>query len=180
MERITWISRSRTSCWIFWKKIIKKIKYSRSLSKPESYCWGHWQPHNFFPISRHFRITQNQVIRSGKITCNLGKIFFYRLSQRESFLFTGEPAYVYSTMSITLFWWSRRFISSSLLYFSFVIDNARPTCPACVASVAAFYHCWSYTEHGSDLWIRCVVYILYYINIVCSYEIWHFIWFLIW
>ena len=24
MERINWIYRSRTSCWIFWEKIIKK------------------------------------------------------------------------------------------------------------------------------------------------------------
>ena len=33
MEKVNWISRSRTLCWIFWKKkIIKKIEYSKSLS----------------------------------------------------------------------------------------------------------------------------------------------------
>ena len=65
MEKVNWLSRSRTLCLIFWKKIIKKIEYSRSLSDPENYWCGHQQPYNFFPISRHFLITQeneNQLI----------------------------------------------------------------------------------------------------------------------
>ena len=42
-------------------------------------------------------------------------------------------------------------------------------------STAAFYHCCSYTGH-SDLWIGCDI---FFINIVCRYEICEFIGFLI-
>ena len=83
MEKVNWFSRSRTLCLIFWKKIIKKIEYSRSLSDPENYWCGHQQPYNFFPIFRHFVITQenkNQLIWSRKINnffliISKGKIF---------------------------------------------------------------------------------------------------------
>ena len=37
MERINWIFRCRTLCWIFWKYSLKKIKYSRNLPDPENY-----------------------------------------------------------------------------------------------------------------------------------------------
>ena len=92
----------------------------------------------FFPISRHFWIThqnQNQLVRSRKTSCNWEKKFFSQLSQKERFLepITVEP--VSATVSIGLFWWSRRlYISSSLFYFIFVVDNAKPTCLDCVNS----------------------------------------------
>ena len=57
----------------------KKIENSRSLSHPENNWCGRQQPNNFFPISGHFRITQenqNRLIRSRKIRYNWGKIFF--------------------------------------------------------------------------------------------------------
>ena len=60
------------------KKIIKEMEYSRSLSDPQNYWCGRQQPYNFFPISGHFRITQenqNQLIRSEKIALNWGKYF---------------------------------------------------------------------------------------------------------
>ena len=72
------------------------------------------------------------------------------------------------------------YICSSLFYFSFVIDNAKTTCLHCVTSTvtstAAFYHCWNYAEHSHLLWNRCDIFC---INIVCPYEIYEFIWFLI-
>ena len=89
MEKVNWISRSRTLCWIFWKKIIKKIEYSRSLSDPENYWCGHQQSYNFFPISRHFLITQeneNQLIRSRKISCNWENVFFLIISKGKIFI----------------------------------------------------------------------------------------------
>ena len=54
------------------------------------------------------------------------------------------------------------YISSSLFYFSFVIDNAKSTSLDCENS--NIYSCilslLKLTKH-SDLWIRCVAYILY-------------------
>ena len=37
------------------KKIIKKMKYSRSLSGTENYWCGHQQSYNFFPVFANFR-----------------------------------------------------------------------------------------------------------------------------
>ena len=91
MERINWISRSRTLCRIFWKKLIKKVKYLRSSPDPENYQCGHQQPYisfRFFPISGHFRITQenqNQLIWTKKISCIWGKIFFSIISKGKIF-----------------------------------------------------------------------------------------------
>ena len=83
MERINWISRCRTLYWIFCKKnSLKEIKYSRNSSDLENCWYGHQQPYiisfRFLPISRHFRITQenqNQLIQRRKISCNWGKNF---------------------------------------------------------------------------------------------------------
>ena len=90
-------------CWIFWKKIIKKIEYSRNLSDPENYWCGHQQPYNFFPIFGHFQITQenqNQLIWSEKIAVTGEKIFLDYLKRKDFYsrskkifisLITGEP-----------------------------------------------------------------------------------------
>ena len=94
--------------WIFWKKkkIIEKIEYSRSLSDPENYWCGHQQPYNFFPISEHLQITQenqNQLIQSEKIAVTGGKKFLDYLKRKDFYnqlkkifisLITGEPVYV--------------------------------------------------------------------------------------
>ena len=170
------------------KKILKKIKYSRSLSDPENYWCGHQQPYNFFPTSRHFPINQenkNQLIQSRKISCNWEKIFFCIISRGKIFtadqkkilisLITCEPVHVYSTMSIALFWWLRRlYISSSFFYFSLLlIMRSQPASIAwTVTFTAAFYHCWNTQDiliYESD------VFYIFYINIVCLYEICEFI-----
>ena len=68
-----------------------------------------------------------------------------------------------------------------LLYFTSVLLLIMWSQSASIAwtvtSTAAFYHCWSYTEH-SDIWIRYVY--IFDINVVCPYEICKFMWFLIW
>ena len=68
-----------------------------------------------------------------------------------------------------------------LLYFTSVLVLIMRSQPASitwtVTSTAAFYHCWSYTEHY-DSWISALS--IFDINIVCLYEIWKFTWFLIW
>ena len=70
----------------FEKKIIKKIEYSRSLSDSENYWCGHQQPYNFFPISEHLQITQenqNQLIQSEKIAVTGGKKFLDYLKRKD-------------------------------------------------------------------------------------------------
>ena len=68
-----------------------------------------------------------------------------------------------------------------LLYFTSVLVLIMRSQPASITwtvkSTAAFYHCWSYTEHY-DSWISALS--IFDINIVCLYEIWEFTWFLIW
>ena len=153
------------------KKIIKKIEYSRNLSEPENYWCGQQQPYHFFPISGHFRIdqeNQNRLIRSEKIAVTGGKKFLDNLKRKDfcsrskkifMLLITAVPVYVYSTILVIT-----KIYLSVLLYFTSVLLLIMRSQPASiattVASTAAFYHCWSYTKH-SDLWIRCVVYILY-------------------
>ena len=71
------ISRSIAFSKSFEKKSLKNRIFKR-LVRPENYWWGHQQPYNFFPISEHFQITQenqNQLIRSKKIVVTGGKIF---------------------------------------------------------------------------------------------------------
>ena len=45
------------------KKLLKNMKYSRSLLDPENYQCGHQQPYNFFPIFANFQIVPDN---SGK------------------------------------------------------------------------------------------------------------------
>ena len=167
MKKINWISRCRILWWIFWKK---KSLDTRSSPDPENSRGGHQQSYTFFLVFTNLRtLPGNWPIRSRKFNCKR-EIFFW-LSQKEKFLepiennpffvsITGEP--VSATISRALFWWSQRFI-----YFFFfillqlLIMRSQPASVAwTVTSAAAFYHCWSYTEH-SVLWIRCVVYIWY-------------------
>ena len=128
MERINWISRCKTLCWIFWKKFIEKIKYSRS-SPGHKISRCDQQPYNFFSVFADFRTLlgnsekPNRSIRRRKISCNWGKIFYW-LSQKERFLEPIEKIlrcdYWWagvSTMSIALFWWSRTFIC----FFFFIL-----------------------------------------------------------
>ena len=97
----------------------KKLEYSRSLSDPENYWCAHQQPHNFFSISGHFRITeenQNQLIRSEKIAVTRGRKFLDYFKRKNFYcrsisLRTGEPVYVYSTI----------FVIMKIFYFSFFI-----------------------------------------------------------
>ena len=103
---INWISRSIGFPVSFEKKIIKKIQYSRSLSDSENYWCRHQQPYNFFPISEHLQITQenqNQLIQSEKIAVTGGKKFLDYLKRKDFYnqlekifisLITGEPVYV--------------------------------------------------------------------------------------
>ena len=96
MERINWICRCRTLCWIFWKKKIK-MKYSRSSLDPGDSCCNHQQPYNFLSFFADFRTTQenqNQSIRSRKISCNWEKRFsiiskgkILRADRKKSFYF---------------------------------------------------------------------------------------------
>ena len=110
METINWTSRSRTLCWIFWKKFIKKKNKARQTRKIIGVAIrSHVILFRFLPISEH---------------CNWGKNLS-QLSQKVRFLepskkilislITGEP--VSATISIALFWWSRRFI----YFFLFIL-----------------------------------------------------------
>ena len=68
----------------------------------------------FFPISGHFRITQenqNQLIRSRKTSCNWGN-FLFRLSQKERFL---EP--IPKNLFIVNYWWNgiNNYVYSTIL-----------------------------------------------------------------
>ena len=87
----------RTLCWIFWKKVIKKIEYSRSLWDSENYWWDHQQSCNFFPISRHFPITQENEIswfEAEKFTVT-GKIFFYLIISKGKIFTTDRKKSLY-------------------------------------------------------------------------------------
>ena len=113
------------------------------------------------------------MIQSGKISRNWGKIFFldylkgkgfYYRSKKIISLITGELVYVYSTFLVIT-----KVYIFFLLYFTSVLLLIMRSHSASIAwtatSTAAFYHYWSYTEHGSDLSIRCVVYVLYKHNL---------------
>ena len=92
----------------------------------------------FLSISGHIGTSQenqNQSIRSRKISCNWVNVFF-QLSRKENFLdsieknpyfviIAGEQVSV--TMSLALFLWSQRF-TYFFFIFSFIIENAKPTC----------------------------------------------------
>ena len=160
------------------KKIIKKIEHSRSLTDPENYWRGHQQPYNFFPISGHFPITQeneNQLIRSRKITCNWEKMFFLDYLKTKDFyswskkilisLITGKLVYttIFVITKIYLF---------LLIYFTSVFLLIMRSQPASIAwtvtSTAPFYHCWNTQNILID---ELDVLYIFYINMVSPYEI---------
>ena len=90
--------------------------------------------------------------------CNWGKKFVLIISKGKILEPIKENSYIVNywwtsvSNSIALFWWSRRFI----YFFLFVLLQFMQSQPASitwtVTSTAAFYDCWSFTEH-SDLWI---------------------------
>ena len=68
---------------------------------------------------------------------------------------------------------------SSLFCFSFVTDNAKPTCLNCVNNTT--YNCiLSLLKLHRTLFYELDVLYIFDINIVCPYEICKFIWILIW
>ena len=98
MERMDWISRRGTFCWVIWKKnyaelFEKKNKHfnqiSRSSLDPKNSCCSHQQSCNFFSflqISGHLQTTQenkNRSIRRKRISCNWGKKFFDDLKGKD-------------------------------------------------------------------------------------------------
>ena len=157
------------------------VKDCRSSPDPENSRCGHQQPYilffQFLSISGLFRTTQENQdlsIRSRKISCNLGKIFFPIISKGKIFravrknpyivIITDESLssnYVYSTILVIT-----KIYMFLLLYFISVLLLIMRSQAASIAiawtvtSTGAFCHCWSYMKH-SDLWITCVVDIWY-------------------
>ena len=146
MGRINWISRCRNLCWIFWKNSLKKSNIPeahQTLKILDLTISSHIISLQFLPISGHFRATQknqNRSIRSRKISCNWGKKFYsviskgkiFRADRKKSFaVIVGEPV---SALFLQHYFVDHEglFISSSLFYFSFVIDNGKPTYLDCV------------------------------------------------
>ena len=170
------------------KKIINKIKYSRSSPDPDFFgvtISSHVIYFRFLSFSRQLPTTQenqNWSIGSRRISCNCGENWkrkdFWGLSKKVLILLITWEL-VSAAMFVALYWWSQRFIFP-LLYFTSVLllKRSQPS-PIVwtVISKAAFYHCWSYTNNF-DLRIRFVVYIWYKHSF--PYEICKFIWFLIW
>ena len=164
MERINWISRSRTLCWIFWKKIIKKSNIQEARQTLKIISVDGQQPYNFFwflLIFGHLPITLKKkwVDSNQKISCNWVKKIFSRLSQKERFSepiaknpdivnywWTGVNNYVYSTILVIT-----KIYIFFLIYFTSLCLLIMQSQPALIAwtvtSTAAFYHCWSCTEH---------------------------------
>ena len=130
-----------------------------------------------FPDTCRTRENQNRLIQSRKINYKWTENL--RLSQKERFLESIKKVLmllitcelVSTTLSIALFWWSQRFkYFSSLFYFSFVIDNMKPT----------FLNCLNFTI--VEVTWNILIYkidVLYIFDIIW-YEICKFIWFLIW
>ena len=76
----------------FGKKIHSKKSNIQEARQPQKIIGvaisSHIISFRFFPISRHFRITQenqNQLIRSRKISCNWGKNIFFDYLRRKYF-----------------------------------------------------------------------------------------------
>ena len=118
---INWVSW--ILCWILWKKIIRKIEYSRSLVDPENYWCGHQLPDNSGK--------PKSVDSKWKNSCNWGEKFLDYLKRKDFLRADRKTIFVH-------YWWTDLclqhyfgdhedlHISSSLFYFSFVIDNAKP------------------------------------------------------
>ena len=101
----------------------------------------------FLSIFENLRATQksqNRLIWSRKISCNWGKKNFFDYLKRKKFLepiaknpytvvITGEPM---SALCLRHYfgYHENLYISCSFFYFSFVINNAKPTCFDCVNS----------------------------------------------
>ena len=97
----------------------------------------------FLLISGHLQATQksqNWLIQSRKVSCNWGKEIYliiskgkiFRANQNKCFaVITGE---LVSALCLQQYFGDHKdlFISSSLFYFSFVIDNAKPTSLYCM------------------------------------------------
>ena len=87
------------------KKIIKKSNI-QDACQTLKIIGGAISSHNFFPISEHFQISQenqNQLIRSKKIAATGGKMFLDYLKRKDFYsqskktflsLITAEPVYV--------------------------------------------------------------------------------------
>ena len=115
MEKISCVSRGKILCWIFWKENHKK-KFLEA--------------HQALKI---LGVAISRKIQSRTVSSTYGGSFdhlkrksYKSWSKNPYFVInTGQP--VSATKSITLCWWSRRFIYFFLFYFSIVIDNAKPT-----------------------------------------------------
>ena len=139
LEKINWISKCVTLCWIFWKKVIK-IKYSRSLLDLESSGSGHPQPYRFFSVFADFRTLVDNSVKP-KLVDSTQKNFAitgdrnFQLSPKNRVLEPIEKksvdCYVYSTILVITK--SSQYISS-LFYFSFIVYNAKPAWLDCVNS----------------------------------------------
>ena len=139
LEKINWISKCVTLCWIFWKKVIK-IKYSRSLLDHESSGCGHSQPYKFFSVFADFRTLVDNSVKP-KLVDSTQKNFSvtgdrnFQLSPKNRVLEPIEKksvdCYVYSTILVITK--SSQYISS-LFYFSFIVYNAKPAWLDCVNS----------------------------------------------
>ena len=161
---------------LFRKKFISKIKYSKSSPDPDLLgvtinC--HIISFRFLPISWHLwtnQENQNRSVRSRRISFIWVENFW--LSQDERFLeliekspyivnylWAGVSNYVCS-ISLVI---TKIYIFPLLYFTSVLLLKMRSQASSItwkVTSTAAFYLCWTYTEHF-DLWIRCVVYIWY-------------------
>ena len=166
LEKINWISKCVTLCWIFWKKVIK-IKYSRSLLDHESSGCGHSEPYKFFSVFADFRTLVDNSVKP-KLVDSTQKNFAvtgdrnFQLPPKNRVLEPIEKksvdCYVYSTILVI----TKSYIF--LLYFTsvllFIMRSQPDLIVWTVTSTVEFYHCWSYTEHFV-IWIRYLVYIWY-------------------
>ena len=84
-------------------------------------------------------------------------------------------------MSIALFWWSRTFIYFFFIFLDFVINNVKPTC---LESVNSNIYSWTLIRIIVKVTQNILVYELdvlhiFDTNIVFTYQIYRFTWFLI-
>ena len=119
-ERINWISRCRTLCRIFWKKIIKRsntLRARQTLKILGVAICSHIIYFRFLSISGHLWVTQenqNWLNRSRRISCNWRKKFS-SISKGKIFRAEKNPnwwAGVYSTILV---------ITEIYTYFFFIL-----------------------------------------------------------
>ena len=142
-------------------------------------------------ISGHFQTTQenqNWSIRSRKISCNWGKGDFPIISKGQAFRTDQKKSllrYKYWWASISNDVYDTIVVITKiyifLLYFTLVLLLIMRSQPASIGWTVTFaavpYYCCSYTEY---LFYDIDVLYIFDVNIVWSYEICKFIWFLIW